>query len=267
MGILNKLSHLEQWAQRVVEGSLGRLLGGDFGVADVVAACQQALEAQPTDQPTPTAYLIALHPDDWATVQAANPPWQGDIEAAIVAHAATLGRRMTTRPQVEFLVDTTLARHAPQVRVGQARAVAVATDVFDAAGPAPDEVLKALYALDAFVVVDGQTHVPLRRPLLSLGRHVDNDIVVNRPTVSRYHGQIRWRFGRFILYDLGSRGGTQVNGQRVSECILHDGDVITLSDASLLYAEGQTRSRSTLPEAGQTRVMPAVSDSRPSDEL
>ncbi|HSM55131.1 MAG TPA: FHA domain-containing protein, partial [Candidatus Sulfomarinibacteraceae bacterium] len=45
--------------------------------------------------------------------------------------------------------------------------------------------------------------------------------------------------GRFILYDLGSRGGITVNGERAKECLLQPGDLIALSDKiPLIYGEG-----------------------------
>jgi pSer/pThr/pTyr-binding forkhead associated (FHA) protein len=99
-------------------------------------------------------------------------------------------------------------------------------------------------ALDAYLIVDGQRHVPLTKPVTSLGRNIDNDVVLDAPTVSRQHAQIRWRYGRFILYDVSNRGHTQVNNQTVNETVLKSGDVISLSDVKLIYGEGESQPRS-----------------------
>jgi pSer/pThr/pTyr-binding forkhead associated (FHA) protein len=81
--------------------------------------------------------------------------------------------------------------------------------------------------------------VALERPFLSIGRRTENDLVLDSPTVSRRHAQLRWRYGRFVLYDLSGRPGrTLVNSQPVSEYALQSGDVITLANVKLIYGEG-----------------------------
>jgi pSer/pThr/pTyr-binding forkhead associated (FHA) protein len=98
--------------------------------------------------------------------------------------------------------------------------------------------LEALQALDAFLIVQGRNHVALDRPVTRIGRRFDNDIVLESPAVSRLHAQIRWRDHFFVLYDVGGRGRTQVNGQPTREHVLRPGDVIALSDVLIIYGEG-----------------------------
>jgi pSer/pThr/pTyr-binding forkhead associated (FHA) protein len=121
--------------------------------------------------------------------------------------------------------------------------------------------LSALQALDAYLIIGGRRHVALDQPVLSLGRRRDNDVVLDSPSVSRQHAQIRWRYGRFVLYDLSRRGRTAVNNQPVSEHVLQSGDVIALSDTLIVYGENQDprhRADTTLDEGEQTRQMPKV---------
>jgi hypothetical protein len=98
--------------------------------------------------------------------------------------------------------------------------------------------LAALLEVDAFLIIEGGRHVPLDKPVITIGRRSDNDIIVDATAVSRQHAQIRWRFGRFVLYDTSSRGRTKVNGVRVKEQVLQSGDVVALSDVLIVYAEG-----------------------------
>jgi pSer/pThr/pTyr-binding forkhead associated (FHA) protein len=110
-----------------------------------------------------------------------------------------------------------------------------------------NKVFTALKLQDAFLIVEGKRHISLNRPLLRIGRHIDNDIVIEDPAVSRRHAQIRFRYDRFIIQDLGSQAGIRVNGKQVTEHVLRDGDVITLSGAALIYGDGEPLTDLSLP--------------------
>jgi V8-like Glu-specific endopeptidase len=63
--------------------------------------------------------------------------------------------------------------------------------------------------------------VVLEKPVVTLGRHPDNDIVfdpVAEPLVSAFHAEIREIGpGRYVLVDRGSSNGTWVEGERITE--------------------------------------------------
>jgi hypothetical protein len=102
-----------------------------------------------------------------------------------------------------------------------------------------DAVLEAIRAADAFLIIQGRQHIALDRPVTRIGRRMDNDIVLDLPSISRQHAQIRWRQRYFALYDVSRHGQTAVNGVPVREHILRPGDVIALSDVMLVYGEGR----------------------------
>ena len=54
---------------------------------------------------------------------------------------------------------------------------------------------------------------------------------------SRLHAQLRAIKGRFIIFDLDSTGGTFVNTQRINQCALYPGDVISLAGYPLVYGQ------------------------------
>lgn len=60
---------------------------------------------------------------------------------------------------------------------------------------------------------------PLEKPCTIIGRKDDCDIVLDHPSISRYHAVVQFRAGEensgFYLYDLGSTHGTFVNKQQV----------------------------------------------------
>lgn len=64
----------------------------------------------------------------------------------------------------------------------------------------------------------------------TLGRWEGCEVVLPDPEVSRKHAQIRHEGGRYVLVDLGSKNGTQVNGRRVERAyVLTDGDEMVIA--------------------------------------
>lgn len=71
----------------------------------------------------------------------------------------------------------------------------------------------------------------LVRGRLTLGRAQENDIALpgaSFPAVSGRHARIEDRDGKLWVVDLGSKNGTLVNGERVTELALGPGDILRL---------------------------------------
>jgi pSer/pThr/pTyr-binding forkhead associated (FHA) protein len=69
----------------------------------------------------------------------------------------------------------------------------------------------------------------------TLGRALDNDIVVNHASVSRHHASIAAANGRFEIKDLNSQNGTFVGDRRVTQTAIADGDAIRLGQAPFTF--------------------------------
>ena len=67
---------------------------------------------------------------------------------------------------------------------------------------------------------------PIGDAPVTFGRGEDNDIVIPDPAVSRLHAELRQEADGFILADLGSANGTQVNGAVITTHHLRPGDEI-----------------------------------------
>jgi pSer/pThr/pTyr-binding forkhead associated (FHA) protein len=70
---------------------------------------------------------------------------------------------------------------------------------------------------------------------ISLGRALDNDIIVNHSSVSRHHAAIAGTGGGFELKDLNSQNGTFVADRRITQAPLSDGDSIRLGQAPFIF--------------------------------
>ncbi len=81
----------------------------------------------------------------------------------------------------------------------------------------------------------GRGLIPLAGHRVTVGAEASNDVVLDHDrTVSRVHGVFEQLGSAWLLRDLGSRNGTFVNGERISERVLRDGDEIRLGTTRLL---------------------------------
>ena len=69
-----------------------------------------------------------------------------------------------------------------------------------------------------------------------VGRHPDCAVVLENPSVSRWHAKVTPEGGGFAVEDLGSRNRTLLNGEPLHErAVLHDGDAIRVCDVTLHF--------------------------------
>ncbi len=71
--------------------------------------------------------------------------------------------------------------------------------------------------------------------LTYIGRSEDNQLRLLDPGVSRRHVLVMATPGGYTIRDLGSQNGTYVNGNRVDESPLTDGDRITIGEINLVF--------------------------------
>ncbi len=102
----------------------------------------------------------------------------------------------------------------------------------------------------------------IARGAISIGRspRVGNDLVIESDgQLSKRHARVELDSdGRFTLYDLGSTNGTKVNGRRVDNRTLNDGDEITMGATRITFqqqgrAETAERETATVGAAANGR--------------
>ena len=74
----------------------------------------------------------------------------------------------------------------------------------------------------------GRRVVPLEKPTFSIGRRSGNDLQLVGSDVSRDHADIARENEQYMLRDRGSRYGTFVNGEQITEKSLTHGDLVRL---------------------------------------
>ena len=228
-----QLGRFEDIVERLVEGSLSRLFAGELQVQDVLSSIARAIEDNSQDQMAPDRYWVYLNPADWARIVQTTPEFGTELERQILSLTRQAGLDLAAKPVVEVLSLEDVPRHQVSVTASVTRLLEEKTQAMDAAHVR--EQINQPPDGQTYLIVDGTRHVSLTRPVYTIGRRLDCDIVLSDPRVSRRHAQLRWRFGRYVLYDLGSSTGTSVNGEPVAEVVLEPGDVFSLGGVDVIY--------------------------------
>jgi len=78
-------------------------------------------------------------------------------------------------------------------------------------------------------------------PKFTIGRSSNNDLVLSQMSISRAHAEVLVQDGEYLLKDFGSKHGTYLNGNRVEQAKLSNGDRINLGGLqgpSLTFHQG-----------------------------
>lgn len=93
---------------------------------------------------------------------------------------------------------------------------------------------------------------------LRIGRHEDNDLVLDNPYVSRYHAELFFDGSHHLIRDLGSTSGTFVGGERITQRRLRDGDSIRLGRARGVEFVFHSDEPQDAAEAGDLRPLRVI---------
>lgn len=97
----------------------------------------------------------------------------------------------------------------------------------------------ATTALDEYKIVFTAGDVGMKeiglKDNIAIGRSPSNDVTLNSPKVSRQHAAINKYKDRYILIDLKSSNGVFVNGRKIDEHTLMDGDEISVGDFKMVF--------------------------------
>jgi len=84
--------------------------------------------------------------------------------------------------------------------------------------------------------------VSLQTTTFTIGRGSACDLRLSDPRVSRQHARLQYAQGAWYIQDMGSKGGTYVNGQRVQAIRLQPGDHITIGTTTWTFVIGNPTS-------------------------
>lgn len=83
--------------------------------------------------------------------------------------------------------------------------------------------------LGELVPVGGGDPIPLLKKDLLVGRRETCDVVLRFANISSQHCKLECHGGYWYVRDLNSKNGTRLNGVRVTEKLIHPGDVLRVA--------------------------------------
>jgi pSer/pThr/pTyr-binding forkhead associated (FHA) protein len=254
---MNKIARFEALAERLVEGTFARLFAGRLSPLQVATHLTRAIEDQQALSPegmpqAPTHYWVYLYPEDCEALAVEQPTLEIELARHVTELAAQAGLELHVTPMIQVLPDENMEPHQvhvearlmskePEERTREFKPTVATASQPKAEGGTQEATDEGGITIAPpgrpFLILEGRRHVNLLQATLAIGRALDNDIIIEDPRVSRHHAQLRRRYGRYVLYDLESSGGTQINGYPVEECVLHAGDIISFAGVQVIYSE------------------------------
>src|SRR5947209_3775389 len=94
---------------------------------------------------------------------------------------------------------------------------------------------------------------PITKPITTLGREPNNDIVISDPAVSRHHAQLLWSSGTWSIRKLSPQNTLTVNRRDVQQSPLGERDTIGLGGSTFLLQPNNRAQQAPFP-ANNNRV-------------
>lgn len=232
----NILDRFEQSFERLVEGSVGRLFRSPVQPAEIGRKLERAMISNQVVSVNatlvPNDYRVAMHPQDMVLFVDFVPALCRQMESWLHDAADEQGFSMIDRVRVQIIGDPTVPRRAIQVTAaiadrpdfGRAEQEAIQrTEIFrvirDTSGMSPVRLRFTSGAQNG-------TEFIVRKPVTTVGRALDNDIVIESGDISRHHARLELADDQIRIVDLNSTNGTRVNGKTIRSQAIRSGDEV-----------------------------------------
>ena len=251
---MSLLKRLEEKIQGLFEGGFGRAFKSPVQPVELAHKLVKEMGDNKVISVSrvyaPNEYTLFLSPGDAEQFEAYQEHLAADLSAYLVENARREGYDLISTPEILFETDEDLeegefgiatrmvsgpepAPEAPPVQgeVGQT-VIYRPPEALEGAGgdaghrPAARERV-TLAAAGSTYEVDGR--------VVLIGRSRQADFVLNDPNASRRHAELRRQGDDYIIVDLDSLNGIEVNGKRVKSAKLMNGDLITIGTTRVRF--------------------------------
>jgi Protein of unknown function (DUF3662)/FHA domain len=215
------LQGFERRLERLVEGTFAKAFRSKLEPVEMGRKVARALDAGQTldvrgQRVAPNDVVMYVSPTDFDRFYSFADVLTKELAEAARVHARDEGYHFVGPVTVELVEDQAL-------RTGDSEVVA---EIMEGEGG----------RVGSLLLPDGQ-RMALQDGTTVMGRLSECSVQLTDPKASRRHAELRPSDAGWVLVDLGSTNGTTVNGERIRERVLADGDVIGIGATQIRFEE------------------------------
>jgi hypothetical protein len=214
------LRGFEKRLENLVEGTFARVFRSSLRPVEIGRRLVREMDGERTvgvsgRTETPNSFVVWLSPTDHDQFE--------EMQSALVRELCDAAREHAREEGYSFVGPIQVEMHpSERLRTG---AFAIEAAMVEASGGA---------GAGSLLLPTGQ-RVPLGGEPVTIGRVLDCNIQLHDPNVSRHHAEVRPSGDGYVLADLGSTNGSRVNGMRVGQQILAEGDEILIGNTKMIF--------------------------------
>jgi hypothetical protein len=244
---MRPLTAVERFFERLFERPTARIFKPRLQPIQLQRRIERAMETDRLSGADRTLvanrYRVHLHPDDLADFADVADSLAVELADGALSFARAHHYTLVDRPRVELVADRRVERSEIRVETRFAERSGAEQDEPAARQPAMDSGTAVFtmpepeppFARLRVIRPDrSEREVEIGRGQLAIGRARDNGLVLDDGRISRHHARLQPRHGTLVFTDLGSTNGSWVNGARVAEVVLGEGDRIELGQTVLV---------------------------------
>lgn len=255
MSVLRKL---EEKIQGLFEGGFGRAFKSPVQPVELARKLVKEMEDHKVISVSrvyaPNEYTLFLSEEDSGHFEAYQDRLAADLADYLLENARRERYELISRPVILFETDEDLqeGEFGIATRMVSAPGPGAEAPAGDAARgetvvyrpPAPPEGTMSVGAEEAerlglaherVTLSTGEKVFEVNKRVVLIGRSREADLVLPDRNVSRTHAELRQQNGDYVIVDLGSMNGTEVNGRRVKSRTLKNGDTITMGTTRVRF--------------------------------
>ncbi|HEX21652.1 MAG TPA: DUF2662 domain-containing protein [Actinobacteria bacterium] len=191
----------------------------------------------------PNNYQVFLSESDYEKISAFSESLASELKSYLVAQAQAKQYRLPAGLVINFAVDASLKLGEVRITSSLVEDANPRTDNADVGGhtqilsPAEAAELGLYASKKEAVLIHLETgkRFALKGETIYIGRQANNDMVVDDPSVSRRHARLEREGPSYVITDLNSTNGTQINQIPITTGVLEDEDCLTLGKSNFIF--------------------------------
>jgi len=191
----------------------------------------------------PNNYQVFLSQPDYEKISTFSESLTAELKSYLMAHAETKQYSLPAGVKITFSADASLGLGATRITSRLIEEEAPQANKADVGGHtqilSPTEAAElGLYAGTkeaALIQLETGKRFPLKGDTIYIGRQNNNDLIIDDPSVSRRHARLDREGPSYVITDLNSTNGTQINQIPITTGILQDEDCLTLGKSNFIF--------------------------------